>query len=170
MLPAVASMIVPPGLQVAASLGLLDHREPDAVLDRARRVLQLELEEELARPGVELPELEHRRPADHLEHVAVDFHGAIVTGDARCFGERSRLPSPSPASCLLAGPVQAPSTPRCPLRDDARVQAAVEDARAHFLPAGRLDRLDVTVLLAAKDGRWRAAASAGARPGTRRAA
>ena len=60
--------------QVAAALRFLDHREPDAVLDRARRILQLELEEELARPGVELPELEHRRPADHLEHVAVDLH------------------------------------------------------------------------------------------------
>lgn len=41
-----------------------------------------------------------------------------------------------------------------PVRDDARVQAALEDARARFLPAGRLDRLDVTVLLAAKDGSW----------------
>jgi len=41
-----------------------------------------------------------------------------------------------------------------PVRDDARVQAAVEEARAQFLPAGRLDRLDVTVLLAAKDGNW----------------
>lgn len=55
---------------------------------------------------------------------------------------------------LMAGPVRAVDAP-LPLRDDARVQAAVEDARARFLPAGRLDRLDVTVLLAAKDGRWR---------------
>lgn len=55
---------------------------------------------------------------------------------------------------LMAGPVRAADSP-LPLRDDVRVQAAVEDARARFLPAGRLDRLDVTVLLAAKDGRWR---------------
>jgi hypothetical protein len=55
---------------------------------------------------------------------------------------------------LMAGPVRAVDVP-LPLRDDARVQAAVENARARFLPAGRLDRLDVTVLLAAKDGRWR---------------
>jgi protein phosphatase methylesterase 1 len=40
------------------------------------------------------------------------------------------------------------------IRDDARLQAAVESARADFLPAGRLDRLDVTVLLAAPDGTW----------------
>jgi hypothetical protein len=40
------------------------------------------------------------------------------------------------------------------VRDDARVQAAVESARADFLPAGRLDRLDVTVLLASPDGTW----------------
>lgn len=55
---------------------------------------------------------------------------------------------------LTAGPVRAVDAP-LPLRDDARVQAAVEDSLARFLPAGRLDRLDVTVLLAAKDGRWR---------------
>ena len=55
---------------------------------------------------------------------------------------------------LMAGPVRAVDAPLA-LRDDARVQSAVEDARARFLPAGRLDRLDATVLLAAKDGRWR---------------
>jgi hypothetical protein len=55
---------------------------------------------------------------------------------------------------LMASPVRAVDAP-LPLRDDARVQAAVEDAHARFLPAGRLDRLDVTVLLAARDGRWR---------------
>jgi len=40
------------------------------------------------------------------------------------------------------------------VRDDTSLQAAVEEARSHFLPAGRLDRLDVTVLLAAPDGAW----------------
>lgn len=44
------------------------------------------------------------------------------------------------------------STPA--VRDDARVQAAVEDARTRFLAGQRFDRLDVTVLLAAKDGTW----------------
>jgi hypothetical protein len=40
------------------------------------------------------------------------------------------------------------------VQDDARLQAAVESARADFLPAGRLDRLYVTVLLAAPNGNW----------------
>lgn len=44
--------------------------------------------------------------------------------------------------------------PTAVMRDDARLQAALESARADFLPAGRLDRLDVTVLLAAPDGAW----------------
>ena len=63
------------GLQVPAALGLLDHREADAVLDRASRVLELELEEEPAGTGIELAHFQHRRPADHLEHVAEDLHG-----------------------------------------------------------------------------------------------
>jgi hypothetical protein len=51
-----------------------------------------------------------------------------------------------------------------PVRDDARVQSALEDARARFLPAGRLDRLDVTVLLAAKDGSWQRGSVGGTTP------
>jgi hypothetical protein len=47
-----------------------------------------------------------------------------------------------------------PLPPAATIRDDAGLQAAVEDARVRFLPAGRLDRLDVTVLLAAEDGTW----------------
>lgn len=54
------------------------------------------------------------------------------------------------AGCAAAGPRPPPAA----IRDDARIQAAVESARADFLPAGRLDRLDVTVLLAAPDGSW----------------
>jgi protein phosphatase methylesterase 1 len=53
-------------------------------------------------------------------------------------------------ACTAARPLPAPVS----IRDDARLQAAVEEARARFLPAGRLDRLDVTVLLAAPDGSW----------------
>ncbi len=54
------------------------------------------------------------------------------------------------AACTGARTLPAAAT----IRDDARLQAAVEQARASFLPAGRLDRLDVTVLLAARDGSW----------------
>jgi beta-lactamase family protein len=63
----------------------------------------------------------------------------------------SALPAAALALAALPGAAGA-ALPA--VRDDARVQAAVEDARARFLPAGRLDRLDVTVLLAAKDGAW----------------
>lgn len=54
---------------------------------------------------------------------------------------------------VRTGPADAREAP-LPLRDDARLQSAVEDARTRFLPAGRLDRLDVTVLLASRDGTW----------------
>jgi hypothetical protein len=57
-----------------------------------------------------------------------------------------------------------PNAPPALVRDDARVQAAVESARTDFLPAGRLDRLDVTVLLAAPDGAWRRGSVGGQTP------
>src|SRR5262245_38435153 len=63
------------------------------------------------------------------------------------------------ALALAPLPAHAGSMPR--VADDARLQAALEDARARFLPAGRLDRLDVTVLLAAKNGSWRRASVGG---------
>lgn len=47
-----------------------------------------------------------------------------------------------------------PETARLPIRDDAGLQAAVEDARTRFLAGVHFERLDVTVLLAAKDGTW----------------
>jgi protein phosphatase methylesterase 1 len=64
------------------------------------------------------------------------------------------LPGAGLALALAAMPA-FPANTHPEVRDDARVQAAVEDARSRFLPSGRLDRLDVTVLLAAKDGSWR---------------
>jgi Beta-lactamase enzyme family len=51
-----------------------------------------------------------------------------------------------------------------PVRDDARMQAAVEGALTRFLPAGRLDHLDVTVLLAAPDGSWLRGSAGGRTP------
>lgn len=50
------------------------------------------------------------------------------------------------------------------VRDDPRLQAAVEEAHRRFLPAGRLDRLDVTVLMAAPDGSWRRGSVGGRTP------
>lgn len=60
---------------------------------------------------------------------------------------------PTAALALAALPAAAGNAPPS-VHDDAQVQAALLDARTRFLPAGRLDRLDVTVLLAAKDGSW----------------
>lgn len=57
-----------------------------------------------------------------------------------------------------------PETARPPIRDDAALQAAVEDARTRFLAGVRFDRLDVTVLLAAKDGTWLRGSVGGSRP------
>ncbi len=56
-------------LQAAVGLGRLDHRHADAVLDRSRRVLALELEEQPAGPGVQSLDLHHRGVADGLEDV-----------------------------------------------------------------------------------------------------
>src|SRR6187551_3317347 len=60
---------------------------------------------------------------------------------------------------IAPAPAFSSGSPR--VTDDSRLQAALEDARAHFLPAGRIDRLDVTVLLASRDGSWRRASVGG---------
>ncbi len=41
-----------------------------------------------------------------------------------------------------------------PITDDARVQRAVEKARSQFLASQPFDRVDLTVLVQAHDGRW----------------
>ena len=65
----------------------------------------------------------------------------------------------------MTGPaVQAVAAPIAEVRDDPRLQAAVEEARERFLPAGRLNRLDVTVLMAAPDGSWRRGSVGGRTP------
>jgi protein phosphatase methylesterase 1 len=51
-----------------------------------------------------------------------------------------------------------------PIRDDARLQLALEDARSAFLAGRHFDRLDVTVLVAAADGTWRRASVGGREP------
>jgi len=56
------------GLQQPLALGGLDHRQADAVLDRAARVLGFELEEELAGAGVQPLHRQQRRVADEVEH------------------------------------------------------------------------------------------------------
>src|SRR5688572_33230302 len=48
----------------------------------------------------------------------------------------------------------AAACPAAPIADDVRVQRAVEKARAEFLAAQAFDRVDLAVLVQAKDGRW----------------
>ena len=58
-------------LDAAVALGRLDHAECGPVLDRAARILVLQLDEQPARPGIEGTQLDHRGVADGLEHVGV---------------------------------------------------------------------------------------------------
>lgn len=58
-------------LQPAILLGGRDHRQRDAVLDRATGVLALELDEQPALAGIEFGELDHRCLADQVEHGGV---------------------------------------------------------------------------------------------------
>ncbi len=72
------------GFQRSVALGGLDHRKPDAVLDRAAGILVLELEEEPARSRVDPRHRYQRRVADERE----DRVGAgDVHGHSRCTRE-----------------------------------------------------------------------------------
>jgi protein phosphatase methylesterase 1 len=51
-----------------------------------------------------------------------------------------------------------------PIRDDSRLQLALEDARSAFLAGRHFNRLDVTVLVAAGNGAWRRASVGGREP------
>ncbi|MGB5132783.1 MAG: serine hydrolase [Steroidobacteraceae bacterium] len=66
------------------------------------------------------------------------------------------LALPVAAGCALtpASPPPAIEPVAARIRDDVRVQHAVEEARAQFLAGQRFDRLDATVLLAAPGGLW----------------
>ncbi len=63
------------------------------------------------------------------------------------------LPIAGVVLALVVLPARTDSV-HSPIREDAVLQAIVEDARARFLAGQRFDRLDVTVLLAAPDGAW----------------
>ena len=96
--PAVASIIVPPGSQFPIALGRFDHRERDTILDRAGRILVLELHEKLARPGVHARDFDERRVADERKNgrrltVRRDQgEEEAVMGEARrAFREDNRL-------------------------------------------------------------------------------
>ncbi|MGH8130094.1 MAG: serine hydrolase [Steroidobacteraceae bacterium] len=66
---------------------------------------------------------------------------------------------------LALAPSPACSAPaQLSIRDDAGLQAALEDARSRFLAGQRFDRLDVTVLVAGADGSWLRGSVGGDRP------
>src|SRR5690606_32295992 len=62
-------------LELAALLGLFDHRQADAILDRSAGIHRLELHVQLARSGIEPIDPQHRRAADHLDDVGINVHG-----------------------------------------------------------------------------------------------
>ncbi|MNE18208.1 hypothetical protein D3C80_1112300 [compost metagenome] len=64
-------------LQPARVFSRLDHRQGDAVLDRAAGVLALQLQEQAAGAGVDPRHLDHRRLADQVQQRA---HGAGQDG------------------------------------------------------------------------------------------
>ena len=76
------------------------------------------------------------------------------------------LALPVAAGCALnpASPPPANAPVAARIRDDVRVQQAVEEARVQFLAGQHFDRLDATVLLAAPGGLWLRGSVGGDRP------
>ena len=65
-----------PRLQQPASLGILDHPEPDPVLYAAARIQGLDLgQDRRAKPGGDSMEPHQRRVPDGLQDAAQDLHG-----------------------------------------------------------------------------------------------
>src|SRR2546430_13944271 len=82
----------PAGLERTARLGRLDHRLGDTILDRARRVLALELRVEAdALPGRDARQLDERRVADEREQRGRG-PGSIGPAGAACANSAGREP------------------------------------------------------------------------------
>ena len=62
------------GLDIPALLGLLDHRDPDSILDRTAGIHQFEFQEQPARTGIHTRNLEHWRAPDHVEDIGENLH------------------------------------------------------------------------------------------------
>ena len=101
MLPAVASMIVPPGREPALPLGLLDHRDADAVLDAPARVDRLELHQTFA--GT--PAASRRSGISGVRPIAWRTLGVIpVAVGNGAASARMRLARMVPSVCLGSVP------------------------------------------------------------------
>ena len=98
VLPDDGSSRVSPGSRAAVFLGLLHHRQGDAVLHRPAGVLALELDQDAdVGVGAERADVDQRGVADQVE-------------DARDRAMRSRVATPS-AGDLSRRPLRAGSTP-----------------------------------------------------------
>ena len=90
MLPDVGSTMMLPGLQDAALLGVFDHREGDAVLDRAARVLALELDPDLDARVEELVDAQLGRVADESRGCCLPW----PRGSPRCEWDAAAVSRP----------------------------------------------------------------------------
>ena len=80
VLPAVASMIVPPGCSQPAALGLFDHRHADAVLDAAAGIERLEFDQHLRRHVLAQPMQRYQwRPADRVQNTLARTQPGLLT-------------------------------------------------------------------------------------------
>jgi hypothetical protein len=80
VLPEVGSMMVPPGCSAPLALGVLDHGQRDAVLDRAAGIAALGLDPDLLAPG---PNRRLMRTCGVLPMVSQDvvgFHSGLLIG------------------------------------------------------------------------------------------
>ena len=62
------------GFDLAGFLRRFDHRQADAILDRAAGVGAFQFQIQLAGASIEVAELDHRRVADQFEDAVVDAH------------------------------------------------------------------------------------------------
>ena len=133
MLPDVGSMIVPPGLSRPVPLGRLDHRQPDAVLDRAARVEHLELGEDQrlavgrAEVAGDAGEPDERRVADEVEDRLGVLHRARVYGRGRAGRPPGRVSVgrvSRPRSAVAVEPARPQQQPGQPLAQPPRMARA----------------------------------------------
>ena len=98
VLPAVASMIVPPGCSQPAPLGLLDHGHADAVLDAAAGIERLELDQDRGRTrpvASRCSGIKGVRPiADRIEGVIPSADGPSVSNSLGWNSTSSSVPIP----------------------------------------------------------------------------
>src|SRR5262249_57388589 len=91
----------PTGVDLPLPLRRLDQVQTQPVLDRAAGILILELEEQLARTGVQMAHGDERGVADHLQHVVADLRWHSNPQDS---GHEARLLLADPERCPVRTP------------------------------------------------------------------